>query len=127
MAKDYNSGRSGLPGNDDAGTLSSWYVWAAIGLFPNAGQPFYYIGPPVFSRSFIHLEHDRSFVIEAPGTSPANIYVQSAELNGKPLHRAWLTHEEVVRGGRLVLHVGLRPSGWATDAPPPPQVVHLAP
>jgi predicted alpha-1,2-mannosidase len=123
MTKDYNSGAAGLPGNDDAGTLSSWYVWAAMGLFPNAGQPFYYIGSPVFSRSTIHLEHGRSFVIEALGTSAANLYVQSAELNGKPIDRAWLTHEEIVRGGHLVLHMGPRPSSWATTAPPPPQII----
>jgi putative alpha-1,2-mannosidase len=127
MAEDYNSGRAGLPGNDDAGTLSSWYVWAAMGLFPNAGQPFYYIGSPVFSRSTIHLDGGRNFVMEAPGTSPANLYIQSAELNGKLLNRAWLTHEEIVPGGRLLLHMGPRPSGWATSAPSPPQVVPLAP
>jgi predicted alpha-1,2-mannosidase len=127
MAKNYNSDRAGLPGNDDAGTLSSWYVWAAIGLFPNAGQPFYYIGSLVFSRSTIHLEHGRTFVIEAPGTSAANLYVQSAELNGKPLDRAWLTHGEIARGGRLVLHMGPRPTSWATTAQSPPQVVSLAP
>jgi predicted alpha-1,2-mannosidase len=127
MAKDYNSGRSGLPGNDDAGTLSSWYVWAAIGLFPNAGQPFYYIGSPVFSRSVMHLEQGRSLVVEAPGTSATNLYVQSAEFNGKPLNRAWLTHDEVIRGGRLMLRMGPRPSNWATAAPPPPQLVPLAP
>jgi predicted alpha-1,2-mannosidase len=123
MAKDYNSGRAGLPGNDDAGTLSSWYVWAAIGLFPNAGQSFYYIGSPVFTRSTIHIEHGRSFVIESPGSSAANLYVQSAELNGKTLDRAWLTHEELAPGGRLVLHMGPHPSGWATTAPPPPQTI----
>lgn len=119
MAKDYNSGRNGLPGNDDAGTLSSWYVWAAIGLFPNAGQPFYYIGSPVFSRSAIHLEHGRTFVILAPGASAANLYVQSAELNGRALDRAWLTHDEIARGGTLVPHMGARP--------PPPRLVPLEP
>ena len=125
MAKDYNSGRSGLPGNDDAGTLTSWYVWAAIGLFPNAGQPFYYVGSPVFRRSVMHLEHRRSFVIEAPDTSAASLYVQSAELNGRPLNRAWLTHAEIAGGGTLVLHMGPRPSPWARTAPPPPQLVAL--
>jgi predicted alpha-1,2-mannosidase len=125
MAKEYRDARNGLPGNDDAGTLSSWYVWSAIGLFPNAGQPFYYIGSPVFSRSVVHLEHGRSFVIEAQGTSAANLYVQSAELNGKPLDRSWLTHAEVVSGGRLVLDMGPRPGGWAATAPAPPQLVKI--
>jgi predicted alpha-1,2-mannosidase len=126
MASNYHEGRSGLPGNDDAGALSSWYVWAALGLFPNAGQPFYYIGSPLFVRSTIHLEQGRSFVIEAPATSAANLYVQSAELNGKPLDRAWLTHSEIARGGKLVLHMGASPNAWAHNAPPPPQFVDLA-
>lgn len=126
MAKEYRDGRSGLPGNDDAGTLSSWYVWAAVGLFPNAGQPFYYIGSPVFTRSLIHLEHGRTFTIEAPNTSAANLYVQGAELNERKINRAWLTHDEVSRGGKLVLQMGARPSSWATDAPAPPQVINLS-
>lgn len=125
MARDYGSGRKGLPGNDDAGTLSSWYVWAAMGLFPNAGQPFYYIGSPVFSRTSIHLEHGKTFVIESLSASSANLYVESAELNGNPIDRAWLTHDEVARGGRLVLHMGPRPGLWGSDAPPPPQLVRL--
>ena len=105
----------------------SWYVWAAIGLFPNAGQPFYYLGSPIFRRSVIHLEHGRKFVIEAPDTSAANLYVQNAQLNGRPIERAWLRHDEVARGGTLVLQMGPRPSRWAKGAPPPPQVVSLQP
>jgi putative alpha-1,2-mannosidase len=97
-----------------------------MGLFPNAGQPFYYIGSPLFSRTVIHLEGGKILEIEAPQTSAANLYVRSAELNGKPLNRAWLTHEEIASGGRIVLHMGPRPSRWAADAPPPPQVVPLA-
>ena len=115
LAKDYSSGRKGLPGNDDAGTLSSWYVWAAIGLFPSAGQPFYYIGSPLFERTSIHLERGRDFLIVARGTSASNLYVQSAQLDGRPLDRAWLTHEEIAHGGTLVLQMGPRPSGWATE------------
>jgi putative alpha-1,2-mannosidase len=106
--------------------LSSWYVWAAIGLFPSAAQPFYYIGSPVFTRSVVHLEGGKSFAVEAPGTSATNLYVQSAELNGKPIDRAWVTHDEVARGGRLVLHMGVRRSRWATDLPQPPQPIKVA-
>lgn len=125
MAKEYREGRSGLPGNDDAGTLSAWYVWAAMGLFPNAGQPFYYIGSPLFTRTVIHLDEGRSFIIEAPESSPTRPYVEAAALNGHPIDRAWLTHDEIAHGGKLVLRMGPRPSRWAIDAPAPPQVVNL--
>lgn len=125
LAQGYKTGRAGLPGNDDAGTMSSWYVWTALGLFPNAGQPFYYIGSPVFTRSVIHLEHGRRFVVEAPQASPENLYVQQAQLNGRPLARAWLMHDEVVKGGKLVLHMGPEPAAWARNSAPPPQLVAM--
>ncbi len=119
LAAEYREGRDGLPGNDDAGTMSSWYVWGAMGLYPNAGQPFYYIGSPVFARVSIDLGGGRKFVVEAPGTSATNRYVQSAELNGKRLDRAWLTHAEIAAGGKLVLVMGPRASEWGRGERPP--------
>lgn len=119
LATEYRAGRGGLPGNDDAGTMSSWYVWNAIGLYPNAGQPLYYIGSPIFTRARIDLGGGRSFTIEAPAASAPNRYVQSATLNGRELDRAWLRHEEIAAGGTLVLRMGASPSRWgANDLPP---------
>ena len=119
LATEYTTGPGGLPGNDDSGAMSSWYVWAAIGLYPNAGQPFYYIGSPLFQRSTISLGGGRSFVIEAPETSASNLYVQSATLNGRTLYRAWLKHEEIAGGGKIVLRMGATPSTWGRDNRPP--------
>lgn len=115
LATRYSTGPNGLPGNDDAGAMSSWYVWGAMGLYPNAGQPFYYIGSPLFRRSEVDLGNGKRFVIEAPETSEANRYVQHATLNGERLPRAWLLHSEVAQGGRLVLRMGPRPSAWGRD------------
>jgi predicted alpha-1,2-mannosidase len=119
MASAYRPTRAGLPGEDDSGALSSWYVWGAIGLYPNAGQPLYYVGSPLFARVRIALAHDRAFSIEARGTSRRRRYVQRASLNGRPLRRAWITHRQLARGGRLILHMGPRPSRWGSEAPPP--------
>lgn len=119
LASEYREGRNGLPGNDDAGTMSSWYVWAAMGLYPNAGQPWYYLGSPLFTKASLDLGAGRTFVVEAPGTSAVNRYVQSAELNGRPLARAWIHHTEVSAGGRLVLHMGPKPSAWGQSEHPP--------
>jgi predicted alpha-1,2-mannosidase len=118
LAKHYSLARDGLPGNDDGGTLSAWYVWSAMGLFPDAGKPYYYIGSPLFSRTRIALPGRRTFTIEAPATSDANRYVMAATLNGKPLRRAWLTHAQVARGGVLHLGMGPSPSGWGRADPP---------
>jgi putative alpha-1,2-mannosidase len=120
MAKHYKPTRTGLPGNDDAGAMSSWYVWNAIGLYPNAGQPYYYIASPVFTRSVVALEGGKTFTIQAPATSEANRYVTAARLNGKPLDRAWITHAELAGGGVLDLTMGPAPSGWARTFVSPP-------
>lgn len=116
---EYTTGRGGLPGNDDSGAMSSWYVWGAIGLYPNAGQPFYYVSSPLFQRSTIELGGGRTFIIEAPETSDGNAYIQSATLHGRPLDRAWLKHEEIAQGGRLVLRLGPKPSQWGRENRPP--------
>jgi len=119
LATEYTTGRGGLPGNDDSGAMSSWYVWGAIGLYPNAGQPFYYISSPLFQRSTVNLGGGRTFIVEALETSETNLYVQSAMLNGRSLDRAWLKHEEIARGGRLVLRMGAKPSTWGRSDRPP--------
>ncbi|MFL6332528.1 MAG: GH92 family glycosyl hydrolase [Pyrinomonadaceae bacterium] len=116
---EYMTGRGGLPGNDDSGAMSSWYVWGAIGLYPNAGQPFYYIGSPLFERSTIDLGSGRTFIVEAQNVSAANVYVQSATLDARPLERAWLKHEEIAAGGRLILNMGPKPSAWGRGERPP--------
>lgn len=119
LESEYHESRGGLPGNDDSGTMSSWYVWGAIGLYPNAGQAFYYIGSPVFRSVSIDLGSGRSFIIDAPESSASNRYVQNAELDGRPLNRAWLSHREIASGGRLVLHMGQVRSNWGEVERPP--------
>lgn len=120
IAKNFHAGPSGLPGNDDSGAMSSWYAFGVIGIFPNAGQDVYLIGSPQFGEVTFHLPGNKSFVIEAKNTSDRNIYVTAAELNGRPLPRAWLRHDEIVRGGRLVLTMAASPSrSWPTGPPPP--------
>lgn len=114
LAGRYGKARDGLPGNNDAGALTAYYVWGAIGLFPNAGQPYYYIGSPVFTETRIKVAGG-TFTIRAAGTSATNLYVQSATLNGVTHDRAWLSHDDVVKGGTLVLTMGSSDrSSWGT-------------
>lgn len=119
LAASYHAGPRGLPGNDDSGAMSSWYIFGQIGIFPNAGQPVYLIGSPAYPRSVLHLAGGKDFVIEARNLSAKNIYVGSATLDGKPLDRAWLRHSEIVAGGRLVLSMSSTPGDWGrSDLPP---------
>ncbi len=119
----YGDGPLGIPGDDDGGATSSWYVLSAIGFYPVCpGSPEYEIGSPIFERTTIRLGNGRLFKIEAHHVSAQNKYIQSAQLNGKRLDRAWFRHADIADGGTLVLEMGPRPNmTWGSapkDAPP---------
>lgn len=119
IAASYHAGRRGLPGNDDSGAMSSWYIFGQMGIFPNAGQPVYLIGSPAFPRTVLHLAGGKDFTIAARNLSAKNIYVTAATFDGKPLDRAWLRHSEIIAGGRLVLTMSSTPGVWGrSDLPP---------
>jgi putative alpha-1,2-mannosidase len=118
MRTQFHTGRGGLPGNDDSGGTSSWFVWSAMGLFPVAGQDLFLIGSPLFDSVTLSVG-PATFQIEAPGNGEAAIYVQSARLNGQALDRAWLRYSEIAAGGSLVLEMGATPSAWGRTHRPP--------
>jgi predicted alpha-1,2-mannosidase len=120
MAKDYKLAVAGYPGDEDNGSTSSWYVFAAMGFFPNPGQDVYLLASPVFSKVTLRLgQTGKNFIISARGLSPENQYVQSATLNGKPWDQAWFRHGDIINGAELVLTMGPKPSAWGTRKLPP--------
>ena len=113
MANKYRNGPAGLDGNDDGGTLSSWYVFSSLGFFPlNPCDGRYMIGSPLFDKAVLHLPGG-DFTITAQNNSAENIYIQSATLNSTPLDVSWFHHDDVVNGGTLDLVMGPAPSDWA--------------
>jgi predicted alpha-1,2-mannosidase len=122
----FGTGRGGLPGNDDSGGLSSWYVWATLGLFPVAGQNLFLVNAPSFANASIDVDGTpwsiETVGFEDPEPGKPCQYVQSASLNGRPLDRSWLTGSELHRGGTLLLQLGGSPSTWATSCGRPPSV-----
>jgi predicted alpha-1,2-mannosidase len=119
LAQSYHSGPRGLPGNDDSGAMSSWYVFGKLGFYPNAAQDVYLIGSPAFSRVNIHLSNGRTFVIETEGNSPSAPYIASATWNGSSYQRTWFTHEQLMQGGTLRLTMSSTPTHWGASEPPP--------
>jgi predicted alpha-1,2-mannosidase len=119
----YGDGPLGLPGDDDGGETSSWYVLSALGFYPVCpGTPLYEIGSPIFKKATIRVDHGRTFTIIANHVSSRNKYIQSARLNSKPLTKPWFQHSEIANGGTLVLEMAATPNlEWgsaSTDAPP---------
>jgi predicted alpha-1,2-mannosidase len=118
----------GWEGDEDEGQMSAWFVMSALGLFEMDGgvtpRPRVSIGSPLFGRAEIRLDPDYypggSFVIEAPGNGPDNVYIQSATLNGEPLDQPWIFFDQITKGGKLVLTMGPQPDkqwGIPTGAP----------
>lgn len=117
-ARFYDDGPEGLAGNDDAGALSAWYVWSALGLYPvDPVGGVYAIGSPFFDRTTVDVGGGRTFTVVARGNGPDAWYIQSARLDGKPFDRAWLRHAELVRGGTLELVMGRQPNRRWASAP----------
>lgn len=112
----YSDGPMGLCGDDDIGSLSSWYTFSAMGFYPVCpGRPVYDIGSPLFESVTIRLPEDKHFTIRATEVSDHNKYIESARLNGAPLDRPWFTHAELMDGGTLELVMGPRPNkAWAS-------------
>ena len=107
---DYTDSASGLPGNDDCGQMSAWYVFSALGFYPvTPGTPRYEIGVPLFDGATIHLASGKTFQILAPGASEGKMYIQSVTLDGMPLDRTWISQSEIDSGGELVFHLSSLP------------------
>lgn len=107
LETEYLNKPGGLSGNDDAGQMSAWYIFSALGLYPVCpGTPYYSLSSPVFSKAEIRLENGKTFTIVAKNASPENIYVKSVSLNGKRLKRMEITHEDIMQGGTLTFEMG---------------------
>ncbi len=107
----FGSGPDGLPGNDDGGTMSAWWLFSALGFSPIAGTDRYVIGTPLFPHAEIAVAGG-TFTVDAKEVSPKNVYVQSVTLNGAPLAAPSLRHADLVAGGSLEFVMGPSPSAW---------------
>jgi len=121
LAQAYSNTPSGMLGNEDCGQMSAWYIFSAIGLYPvNPVSGDHMIGSPLFQQVRLHLGNGKTFVISAPANSEKNMYIESAELNGKPLTIPMLCWEQIQQGGTLTFAMGRAPSQWGANWHPAP-------
>jgi predicted alpha-1,2-mannosidase len=119
----YGDGPLGIPGDDDGGAMSSWYVLSAVGFYPvSPGNPVFEIGSPIFQETTFQLANGKVFKIVAHHASAQNKYIQSAQLNGAPLDKPWFRQSDIADGGTLILEMADHPNTqWGSrpeDAPP---------
>ncbi|MGN0111481.1 MAG: glycoside hydrolase domain-containing protein [Cellulosimicrobium funkei] len=112
--------RGMLPTMDnDAGTMSTMFVAAAVGLFPvTAGSSQFQVGSPFFDATTITYDDGSAFTVTADGVSEDAFYVQSATLDGATFGNTWVDYATVVGGADLAFRMGEQPSDWGTDTAP---------
>lgn len=117
LQTEYNDGTGGLSGNDDAGQMSAWYIFAAVGFYPvDPVSGNYVLCAPVFDNIRISLPGQKLFDIICHKNSPADQYIKSIKLNGKLYPKNYITHKDLVKGGKLEIFLQAEPSsGWGTD------------
>jgi predicted alpha-1,2-mannosidase len=122
MLRIWTNTPAGISGNDDLGEMSSWYVWASMGLYPvYPGRADLVIGSPLFPS--IKIERPGASIrIEAPAAAKDAPYVHSLRVNGRESQRPWLDASFIQRGGRLQFSLSTAPDkDWGADvesAPP---------
>ena len=113
----------GLAGNDDVGQMSAWYIFSSMGFYPVApGDLSYAIGAPQLPEITLQLANGKRFRVVANDLSDKNRFINSVTLNGKPLERSFITHNEIISGGELIFELSDKPNkNWAreTDQRPP--------
>lgn len=106
----YSAKPDGIPGNEDCGQMSAWYIFSALGFYPvNPAEGKYQLGTPLFDKITIKTGPEKKFIILANRKHDNDIYVQKIILNGEELYRTWITHTEIMQGGELEFILGSHP------------------
>jgi predicted alpha-1,2-mannosidase len=108
LATNYGDGPDGLPGNDDGGTMSAWWLFAASGFFPRIATSEYLVGAPLFSQVTLSLPGGE-LVIRTKGSGP---YAVAATLNGVALERPRFDHQQIASGGVIEIELAREPQAW---------------
>jgi len=115
----------GEPGNDDLGALSSWYVWAALGLYPSTpATPILTVAAPLFDRVVIALPGGRFIRMSAPGASGPHHprYISGLSIDDQATDHTWIPESIIRSGGELKFSLAAYPNkvwGTAESSAPP--------
>ncbi|WEA03005.1 GH92 family glycosyl hydrolase [Mucilaginibacter sp. SJ] len=119
MLHRFNATPGGLPGNDDLGSTSSWYIFSSLGIYPVCpGRPLYAIGAPLFKSATLYLPNGKKFVISSNNSVLKNNYVQSLRINGKAWQQLILPHSVLMSGGTMTFNMGKEPGSWPANKDP---------
>lgn len=111
MDRFYTPTPDGYCGDEDNGQTSAWYIFSALGFYPVCpASDEYVMGAPLFKKATIHLENGKTFEINAPENSADNIYIDNLKLNKKNYTRNYITHSDIMRGGKMDVTMSAKPN-----------------
>ena len=110
LAEEYNDGPGGLGGNDDAGQMSAWYMFASMGFYPlNPVSGEFILCAPLFNKVAIKLKNGRKFRIYCYGLAQQNKYIQTVKLNGRTITDNLIRYTDIMKGGKLEIYLKKTP------------------
>jgi len=110
LLEEYSDGPGGLSGNDDAGQMSAWYVFAALGFYP--GNPVsneYLLGSPIFDRIKIKLRNGKNFKIIIYKTSPNSMFIKKLLCDGKAYSKNFISYKTIIQGSTIEIWLDGQP------------------
>ena len=111
MNRFYSAQADGYCGDEDNGQTSAWYIFSALGFYPVCpASDQYVMGAPLFKKATLHLANGEDFVIEAPENSAENRYIDNLSLNGKAYTRNYITHSDIMAGGKMSIKMCAEPN-----------------
>jgi predicted alpha-1,2-mannosidase len=117
LDEEYSDGPGGLSGNDDAGQMSAWYVFASMGFYPlDPVSGEYLLCTPLFDTVAINPLLNHHFQIVCHKTSRTAKYIQKVTVNGQPYNKNFITHQMVMDNKKIEMWLGDAPSTWGANA-----------
>ncbi|BAV07920.1 alpha-1,2-mannosidase, putative [Filimonas lacunae] len=114
LQREYSDGPGGLSGNDDAGQMSAWYIFASLGFYPlNPVSGEFLLCAPVFDAASIKLANGKSFTVKTKKQSATSLYIKQVKLNGKQIATNYITYAQITSGGLLEVYLQDKPdTAW---------------
>ena len=116
LAEEYSDGPGGLSGNDDAGQISAWYVFTAMGFYPvDPVSGNYILTAPLFDNISITLPGAKKLEITCYKKNVTDKFISLVKWNGEKYTQNYLQHAVIAAGGKLEIWLQAEPTTWAAD------------
>jgi predicted alpha-1,2-mannosidase len=116
LNEEYSDGPGGLSGNDDAGQMSAWYIFASLGFYPvNPVSGEHLLTTPLFDSISIQLPGNKKFEVVCHKSAANDIYIKKVNWNGQKHQKNYITYKMIMKGGRLDIYLQSTPSTWGSN------------